>query len=71
RIWQAASGGVTLRRGNETLGRWPGRLPAGSIAVTRSSDRTTTVWIASGEGLIEFPIPPLDLPAPEISLRER
>jgi hypothetical protein len=41
------------------LHRWPANLPTGTIVVTRAPD--TTVWVASKEGLIEYPIPePLD-----------
>ena len=54
-IWELTGSGLILKRGMKILHRWPSTLPTGSIAVTRLPH--TTVWVASQEGLIEFPIP--------------
>jgi hypothetical protein len=53
-IWGVQGTGVYLKRGTTVIHRWPARLPSGPIEVIR--DTGTTVWIASSEGLIEFPI---------------
>jgi hypothetical protein len=58
-VWELSGSGLVLKRDGKILHRWPSRLPTGSIAVTRVPN--TTVWVASQEGLIEYPIPePLD-----------
>ncbi|MDH3380396.1 MAG: hypothetical protein OEQ39_26055, partial [Gammaproteobacteria bacterium] len=54
-VWELSGSGVILKRGGKILHRWPSTLPTGAIAITRVGD--TTVWIASQEGLIEYPIP--------------
>ena len=54
-IWGARATGLYLKRGPKIMRRWTAKLPAGSIRVAR--DGNTTVWIATNEGLVEFPIP--------------
>jgi len=54
-VWELSGSGLVLKRGMTILHRWPATLPTGSIAVTRAPD--TTVWVASQEGLIEYPVP--------------
>jgi sugar lactone lactonase YvrE len=54
-VWELSGSQLFLRRGAKILHRWPARLPTGAIVVTRSPD--TTVWVATREGLIEYPIP--------------
>ena len=54
-VWELRSSGLVLKRGVKVLHRWPSAIPRGAIAVTRSPD--TTVWVATREGLVEYPIP--------------
>jgi hypothetical protein len=54
-VWELSGSGLLLKRGMQVLHRWPATLPSGAIVVTREPD--TTVWVASQEGLIEYPIP--------------
>jgi hypothetical protein len=54
-VWQLSGSQLVLSRGAKILHRWPARLPTGAIVVTRAPD--TTVWVATREGLIEYPIP--------------
>ena len=54
-VWELSSSNLFLKRGVKILHRWPAKLPTGAIVVTRSPD--TTVWVATREGLIEYPIP--------------
>jgi hypothetical protein len=54
-VWELTGTGLILKRGPTILQRWPASLPGGAILVTRAPD--TTVWVATREGLIEFPIP--------------
>jgi len=54
-VWELSGSGLFLKRGAKILHRWPATLPTGAITVTREPG--TTVWIASREGLIEYPIP--------------
>ena len=53
-VWGVQASGIYLKRGVKVIYRWPAKLPTGPVEVTRDED--TTVWIASSEGLIEFPI---------------
>jgi hypothetical protein len=52
--WGVQGSGVYLTRGPTVLHRWPAKLPIGPIEIIR--DEQTTVWIATSEGLLEFPI---------------
>lgn len=52
--WGVFSAGMYLKRGSKIVQRRPARLPPGPIAVTHG--QVTTVWIASSEGLIEYPL---------------
>jgi hypothetical protein len=54
-VWELSGSGLLLKRGMTILHRWPASLPPGVLVVTRTPD--TTVWVASREGLIEYPIP--------------
>jgi hypothetical protein len=54
-VWELSGSNLVLKRGPKILHRWPARLPTGAIVVTRRPD--TTVWVASQEGLIEYPVP--------------
>ena len=54
-VWELRSSGLVLKRGVKVLHRWSSAIPRGAIAVTRSPD--TTVWVATREGLVEYPIP--------------
>jgi len=54
-VWELSGSSLILKRGPKILHRWPANLPTGAIAVTRAPD--TTVWVASREGLIEYPVP--------------
>jgi hypothetical protein len=54
-VWELNGTSLVLKRGTKVLHRWPASLPTGAIAVTRAPD--TTVWVATREGLIEYPIP--------------
>jgi len=53
-VWGVQGSGLYLQHGARVIHRWPAKLPVGSIEVVRDED--TTVWIASSEGLIAFPI---------------
>ena len=53
-VWELSGSQLFLKRGAKILHRWPARLPTGTLVVTRSPD--TTVWVATREGLIEYPI---------------
>jgi hypothetical protein len=53
-VWGVQASGIYLKRGVKVIYRWPAKLPTGPVEVTRDED--TTVWIASSEGLIEFPL---------------
>jgi hypothetical protein len=53
-VWELSGSKLFLKRGAKILHRWPAKLPAGAIVVTRTPD--TTVWVATQEGLIEYPI---------------
>jgi uncharacterized protein len=59
--WGVFSTGVYLKRGSKIVQRWPATLPPGPIAVTHG--QVTTVWIASSEGLIEYPLTDVQLQA--------
>ena len=54
-VWELYNSSLVLKRGTKVLHRWPSTIPRGAIAVTRAPD--TTVWVATGEGLVEYPIP--------------
>jgi hypothetical protein len=53
-IWGVRGSGVYVKRGVTMIRRWPAKLATGPIEVIR--DAQTTVWIATSEGLIEFPV---------------
>jgi hypothetical protein len=53
-VWELSGSGLFLKRDAKILHRWPASLPMGAILVTREPE--TTVWIASREGLIEYPV---------------
>ena len=53
-IWELYGSGLVLKRGIQILHRWPSTLPTGTLLVTRAP--TTTVWLATREGLVEYPI---------------
>ncbi len=52
--WGVQGSGLYLKRGSKVIHRWPAKLPAGTVEVVR--DGETSVWIATAEGLLEFPI---------------
>jgi len=52
--WHVRSDALFLNSNGRLIQRWPAALRTGEILVSRDGD--TTVWIASSEGLIEFPI---------------
>ncbi len=54
-VWELSGSGLILKHGMKILHRWPSTIPKGTIVVTRAPD--TTVWVATQEGLVEFPIP--------------
>jgi hypothetical protein len=58
-VWELYDTSLVVKRGTKVLHRWPSTIPKGAIAVTRAPD--TTVWVATREGLVEYPIPePID-----------
>jgi hypothetical protein len=58
-VWELYDTSLVVKRGTKVLHRWPSTIPKGAIAVTRVPD--TTVWVATREGLVEYPIPePID-----------
>ncbi len=56
-VWELHGSALVVRHDARVLGRWLAALPPPrAIAVTRG--RSTTVWVATAEGLVEFPISP-------------